>query len=126
MTGGDLLIHSIGTLMTGSIESPTIAADSVLITYGRIADIGSGLAASADVDTLDCRGATVLPGLVDNHVHPVFGDYTPRQSQANYLEGFVHGGVTSAVSAGEVHLPGRPKDATAAKALALLASRSFE
>ncbi|WP_207390328.1 amidohydrolase family protein [Rhodococcus sp. ABRD24] len=63
--------------------------------------------------------------MIDNHIHPVLGDYTPRQSQADYLAGFVHGGVTSAVSAGEVHTPGRPKDRAGTKALAILAHKAF-
>lgn len=125
MTTSNLLLASIGTVLTGSIESPIEPADSILVEDGRIAAVGTGLRAPLGVPVLDCGGATVLPGLIDNHVHPVFGDYTPRQSQSNYLEGFVHGGVTSAVSAGEVHLPGRPKDVASTKALALLASSSF-
>ncbi|NLC40500.1 MAG: amidohydrolase family protein, partial [Clostridiaceae bacterium] len=38
----------------------------------------------------------------------------------------LHGGVTSMISAGEVHIPGRPKDPAGAKALALLAHKSFK
>ncbi|UOZ07164.1 amidohydrolase family protein [Amycolatopsis sp. WQ 127309] len=36
---------------------------------GRIAEAGPGPAAAADVRTLDLRGAVVLPGLIDAHVH---------------------------------------------------------
>jgi enamidase len=35
------------------------------------------------------------------------------------------GGVTSVISAGKVHLPGRPKDVAGTKALAILAAKSF-
>lgn len=122
----DLLLTSIGVLLTGNIEDPILAADSVLVSNGHIAQVGTGLSAPPGAQVMDCGGATVMPGLIDNHVHPVFGDYTPRQSQSNYLEGFVHGGVTSVVSAGEVHLPGRPTDVASTKALALLAHKSFE
>jgi enamidase len=38
----------------------------------------------------------------------------------------VNGGVTQLVSAGEVHLPGRPKDAEGVKALAIVAQRCFQ
>lgn len=120
-----LLVTSIGTLLSGRLDVPTIEADAVLVEDGRIAAIGSASDLGGDAPVIDARGATVMPGLVDAHVHPVSGDYTPRQSQANYLEGYVHGGVTSAVSAGEVHTPGRPKDREGTKALALLAHKTF-
>jgi len=57
--------------------------------------------------------------------HPVFGDWTPRQNQIGWIEMNVNGGVTSFISAGEVHLPGRPKDAEGVKALAMVAQRCF-
>ena len=43
----------------------------------------------------------------------------------NFIESSLHGGVTSMISAGEVHLPGRPTDPKGTKALALLAHKSF-
>ena len=58
---------------------------------------------------IDARGTTVMPGLIDSHVHPVFGDFTPRQRTVDFLDSGIHGGVTTAISAGEVHLPGRPE-----------------
>jgi enamidase len=62
---------------------------------------------------------------VDSHVHPVFGDWTPRQNQIGWVESFLNGGVTTMISAGEVHLPGRPKDIVGLKALAVTAQRAF-
>ena len=55
-----------------------------------------------------------------------FGDFTPRQQTVGYLESYVHGGVTTAISASEVHVPGRPRDADGLKALAVAARRCFE
>jgi enamidase len=43
----------------------------------------------------------------------------------DFIDSCLHGGVTSMISAGEVHLPGRPKDAAGTKALAILAAKSF-
>jgi nicotinamidase-related amidase len=43
-------------------------------------------------------------------VHPVAGDWTPRQNQLGWIDSYMHGGVTTMISAGEVHTPGRPKD----------------
>ena len=47
--------------------------------------------------------------LIDIYCHPVFGDWTPRQNQIGWIEMNVNGAVTSFISAGEVHLPGRPQ-----------------
>lgn len=120
-----LAITNIGALMTGDIASPVEAADTIVVEDGVITAIGSRSDFVAD-SWMDISGATVLPGLIDNHIHPVIGDYTPRQSQADYLAGFVHGGVTSAVSAGEVHTPGRPTDPAGTCALAVLAHKAFD
>lgn len=121
----DLLITRIGTLLSGDSASPIIEADAVLIEDGRIVAIGSTDELRGAAPELDAAGTTLLPGLIDNHVHPVVGDYTPRSSQLGYIEGFVHGGVTSVVSAGEVHMPGRPKDRAGTKALAVLAHKAY-
>jgi enamidase len=43
----------------------------------------------------------------------------------DFIESSLHGGVTTMISAGEVHLPGRPKDVAGTKALAILAAKSF-
>jgi enamidase len=58
-------------------------------------------------------------------VHVVLGDYTPRQQALNFIDSCLHGGVTRMISAGEVHIPGRPKDAAGLKALAIVAAKSF-
>lgn len=120
-----LVVTGIGTLLTGRLADPVVQADVVVISDGRITAIGGSVPHDYRGPVLDVAGATVMPGLVDNHIHPVSGDYTPRQFQTNYLEGFVHGGVTTAISAGEVHTPGRPKDREGTKALAVLAAKSF-
>src|SRR5206468_4035429 len=79
-----------------------------------------------DAETvIDARGTTVLTGLIDSHVHPVFGDFTPRQRTVDFIDSGMHGGVTTAISAGEVHLPGRPKDIVGLKALAIVAAKSY-
>lgn len=118
-------VVNIGALLTGDVQNPESDADHLIIEDGTIAQIGDARDLSGVDVVHDAGGMTVLPGLIDNHVHPVIGDYTPRQQQAGYLEGFVHGGVTSAVSAGEVHTPGRPKDRAGTKALAILAHKAF-
>lgn len=120
-----VVIVNIGTLLSGQIEAPTIDADAILLEGGRITAIGASDSIGHGAPRIDVDGATVLPGLIDNHIHPVSGDYTPRQAQSDYLAGFVHGGVTSVVSAGEVHFPGRPRDREGTKALAVLSAKAF-
>ena len=65
-----------------------------------------------------------MPGLIDSHVHITFGDYTPRQKTVGFLESYIHGGVTTCISASEVHVPGRPRDPAGVKALAIAARKS--
>ena len=103
------LLRNIGLLVSGDLARPVLDADSLLLRDGLIAAAGRGLDEDADT-VIDCRGTTVMPGLIDSHVHPVFGDFTPRQRTVDFLESALNGGVTTAISAGEVHLPGRPKD----------------
>src|SRR3989441_3831020 len=68
---------------------------------------------------------SVLPGLIDSHVHPVFGDFTPRQRTVDFIDSMMNGGVTTAISAGGVHPPGRPKDIVGLKALAIVAAKAY-
>src|SRR5207244_8308487 len=61
-----------------------------------------------------------------SHCHVLLGDYTPRQKAVDFLDSYVHGGITSVVSAGEgVHAPGRPHDPVASKAIAIAAAKCF-
>lgn len=122
-----LVLHNIHTLLSGNIHDPLLKADALLVKEGKIAGIGSESDFSREkVDKrIDCSGTTLCPGLIDSHCHPVFGDYTPRQMQIGYLESEVHGGVTTFISAGEPHLPGRPKDRAGTKALAILGAKSY-
>jgi len=119
-----LLIKNIGKMVSGDIKNLLIDADVILVEDGKVAKIGKGLEVSAE-KVIDAKGITLTPGLIDSHFHPVFGDFTPRQSQLGFIESSLHGGVTTMVSAGEVHLPGRPRDVAGTKALAILAAKSW-
>lgn len=120
----DMLIKNIGTLFTGDIDNPIYEKCSVLVENGKISRI---LFEDVKYDGLivDAKGMSVCPGFIDSHSHPVLGDYTPRQNQIGFIDSSLHGGVTAMISAGEVHLPGRPVDPEGTKALAILASKSF-
>lgn len=126
-----LAVTGAGTVLSGDIAAPVVEhADTVVAEDGWITDVGtrSDLAAAiefADV-VVDARGTTVAPGLIDSHCHVVLGDYTPRQKTVDFLASYVHGGITSAVSPGEIHAPGRPHTAVGVKALAIAAKECFE
>ena len=127
-TSGKVVIRNVGLMLSGDIDRPILDADTVVVNQGRIVAVGR----EKDCDTsspdtlIDARGTCVAPGLIDSHVHPVFGDWTPRQNQLGWIESTMNGGVTTMVSAGEVHLPGRPKDIVGLKALAITAQRAFD
>ncbi|MDJ1158964.1 amidohydrolase family protein [Chelatococcus sp. SYSU_G07232] len=122
-----LVIRNIGLMLSGDLGQPILDADTIVAVDGRITAVGR----EKDVDTegattlVDAHGTTVAPGLIDSHVHPVAGDWTPRQQQLNWIDSFLHGGVTTMISAGEVHTPGRPRDVVGLKAMAITAQRTF-
>ncbi|MGI4953776.1 MAG: amidohydrolase family protein [Janthinobacterium lividum] len=124
---GKLVIRKIGLLLSGRLEQPILDADTIVAEAGRITAVGR----EKDCDTagarveIDAQYCALSPGLIDSHVHPAFGDWTPRQNQLGWIESTMNGGVTTMVSAGEVHLPGRPRDIVGLKALAIAAQRAF-
>jgi len=125
---GKLVIKNIGLLLSGDIARPILDADTVVAVDGLITQLGKVRDCDvAQADTvIDAKGTCLCPGLIDSHVHPVFGDWTPRQNQLGWIDSTLNGGVTTMISAGEVHLPGRPKDIVGLKALAITAQRSFD
>lgn len=120
-------IVNIGQIVTGDWRNPFAAGDTILCEGERIVRVGT--ASSAEVEAadvvIDADGMTAIPGLIDSHVHITFGDYTPRQRTVGFLESYVHGGTTTAITASEVHVPGRPRDPEGVKALAVAAQRCF-
>ena len=120
-------ITNLGQIVSGNWREPLASGDTIIIDSERITSVGSAPANSmskADV-VIDADGMTAMPGLIDSHVHITFGDYTPRQRTVGYLESYLHGGTTTAISASEVHVPGRPRDVEGVKALAVAAQRCF-
>jgi enamidase len=117
-------ICNLGQIVSGDWHDPFVAGDTIVTDDGRIVSVGTAQVGDADV-VIDACGMTAIPGLIDSHVHVTFGDYTPRQRTVGYLESYLHGGVTTAISASEVHVPGRPRDPEGVKALAIAAQRCF-
>jgi enamidase len=118
------LIKNIGLIVSGDIAAPLLDGDSLVVADGKIAAVGRGFDGDADT-VIDAKGSAVIPGLIDSHCHPVFGDFTPRQRTMDFIESGLNGGLTTMISAGEVHLPGRPKDIVGLKALAVVAAKAY-
>ncbi|MDD5334983.1 MAG: amidohydrolase family protein [Rhodoferax sp.] len=125
---GKVVIRNIGLLLSGDIDLPVLDADTIVVNDGLIVAVGKAKDCNLEhaQTMIDAQQTCVAPGLIDSHVHPVFGDWTPRQNQSGWIDSTMHGGVTSMISAGEVHLPGRPKDIVGLKALAITAQRAFD
>jgi enamidase len=117
-----LEIRNLGGLFSGRLGDGLRDVEAIRIEDGRIASFDAGEGAET---VIDAGGAIAVPGLIDSHVHVVFGDWTPRQSALGWIESSMHGGVTMMMSASEVHLPGRPRDREGVKALAVAAQRAF-
>jgi enamidase len=123
-----LVIRNIGLMLSGKLEQPIYDGDCLIAVGGKIT--AWGYEKDMDIEgagtLIDANGCTLAPGLIDSHVHPVVGDYTPRQQQLHWIDSTLHGGVTTLISAGEVHMPGRPKDIVGLKAMAIASQRWYE
>lgn len=123
-----LVIRNIGLILSGKMEQPIFDGDCLIAIDGKISEIGyeKDLDTEGATTTVNANGTTLAPGLIDSHIHPVIGDYTPRQQQLNWIDSTLHGGVTTLISAGEVHMPGRPRDIVGLKAMAIASQRWYE
>src|SRR5262249_39827364 len=120
-------IVNLSQIVSGYWREPFVQGDTIIVDGEKIASVGTASAVAteaADV-VVDADGMTAIRGLIDSHVHITFGDYTPRERTVGYLESYLHGGTTTAISASEVHVPGRPRDVEGVKALAVAAQRCF-
>ncbi len=120
---GSIEIRNLRGVVSGRLRERALELEILRAENGMVVSLG-GTPAPADV-VVDANGAVAVPGLIDTHLHVVFGDWTPRQDTIGFIESYMHGGVTQAMSASEVHLPGRPSDREGVKALAVAAQRAF-
>ena len=79
-----LVIRNIGLMLSGALEKPILDGDTIVAENGKIAAIGRFKDVNTEGATtlVDANGTTVAPGLIDSHVHPVAGDWTPRSASA--------------------------------------------
>jgi len=68
--GGGALVVSGGTLIDGT-DRPPLAAATLVVRDGRVAEVttGSDASTSLDAERIDARGKWIIPGLIDMHVH---------------------------------------------------------
>ncbi|GLY68110.1 amidohydrolase family protein [Amycolatopsis taiwanensis] len=116
------LVENIAVLATGEPGAPVLRDTTLVVDGAAIAAIGE-VPPNPDF-VVDAAGLTVIPGLVDGHVHPSFGEWTPAQDSLNWISNYAQGGTTTMVSAGELHLPGMPFDELTADDVVALARTS--
>ncbi len=104
------LITNIAALATGRWGEPALRDTAILLDGDTVAAVGADASPASADRVLDAGGLTVIPGLVDGHVHPTAGEWTPAQNSVGWIHNYLHGGTTSMVSAGELHIPGLPFD----------------
>ncbi len=107
-----LLIHN-GQILDGTGEPPiedggVLIQDNRIVAVGNVADITMP---SKDIPTIDAQGGTILPGLIDTHVHLMFelGPVGQRLTTPfslnfykaiHYLRRTLHAGITGVRDAG--------------------------
>src|SRR5215470_13390245 len=105
-SGGSMrvAIVNIGTIVSGDLAAPFVKGDTIITEGERIVAVGTATAREVEACdvVIDADGTTAIPGLIDSHVHITFGDFTPRQNTVGFLESYLHGGTTTAISASEV------------------------
>ena len=93
-------------------DGKVIESASILIKGGKIAEIYEGNAPEAKTlkaDVVDAAGKTVLPGLIDVHVHlgasggfiEDWAKFDPKKALERELRAYLYCGVTSVRSAGD-------------------------
>jgi enamidase len=125
-SGNALIIHC-GRIISGNIAQPFVSGDTIAIRRGRIAAVGR----QSDVDSegietvIDALGVDAMPGLIDPHIHPIFGDWMPRFNAHGWMAHYAQAGVTTAISQGAVYLDGYPKDKLGMLSLVIALQRSY-
>ncbi|GAB2467956.1 imidazolonepropionase-like amidohydrolase [Conyzicola lurida] len=107
MSAADLTVVRAGRLIDGSGDAP-LADATVVVRGGRIESVLTGDAAARAIESattvLDHRAHTVLPGLIDSHVHlNLAADATPAEQAVLEPAGAL---VAASASAASIALSG--------------------
>jgi imidazolonepropionase-like amidohydrolase len=106
-----MLVLKNGTLIDGTGRAPVRNA-AVVIEGNRIKDAGAGVKYPPAATAVDLKGMTVMPGLIDAHVHcggiidlkpdwPAFVGREESRDYAEVRESSIAAGVTSTRSVGD-------------------------
>jgi enamidase len=127
--GGEsaVLVENVGGIVTGDVDRPLADGDTILIEGQHFAQIGprSGVDAQGSATVVDASGMIAIPGLIDSHIHPVIGDWTPRMNAFGWLAAYVQAGITTAMSQGSWALGGYPEDPRGMVAFGITLARTF-
>ncbi len=88
-------------LAQGLAQGPEKGLDEIghlLVVDGKVADIGADIDIPADIETLDCTGLAIMPGLVDMQVFTGEPGEEHRETLATASQAAAAGGVTSMVT----------------------------
>jgi dihydroorotase len=91
---------SFQVLQGGRVIDPANDRDEiadVFISKGKIQSVGANLETPADVETIDCTGKVICPGLIDLHVHLREPGQTAKETIATGTAAAALGGFTSVV-----------------------------
>ena len=84
----DVIIENIGRIVSGDLGQPLLDGDTIVIRNGKFSEIGARVTVKGEgiEHVINAGGCVVMPGLIDSHMHPVFGDYTPRQRTVDFID----------------------------------------
>lgn len=78
-------------LIDGTGADPVANASIVVNDDGRISQVGTNLSRPSDATVLDVGGATVMPGLIDAHVHMYSGVFGANMQERALTPPSLHG-----------------------------------
>ena len=109
--------NAVELLITNAriVNEGTVVEADLRVSAGRIATIGSGLAARPGERVLDAAGRHLLPGFIDDQVHFREPGLTHKGDIASESAAAVAGGITSFMDMPNVKPPTTTREALAAK-----------
>lgn len=78
-TADTVLVLKNGNLIDGT-GTPPVSDSLIMIESGRISKVGKigELKIPSGAETIDLKGATILPGFINTHVHAAYSEVAPE------------------------------------------------